>query len=539
MSCGCAKGQSNPENIIEDKAESDETARHPVPMLANETVECYAQRVGPTDPATQEPPPENKIETLNIPVDCEMKVNVPFKMTPQSQLPVTWELEIKDDKGEVVTPDQIGLQFDSNSGVLQGTIKKEYEKKTFSASMKAKKESEIVDEKAYKFVGKKCEPGELKFIHPNPSGRLTSKFGPRTPPTPSSSDFHKGVDFSTRGKADILASADGIVSFAGVQRGFGNIIIIDHKDPSGKLLASTKYAHLDRMYVSSGQQVAAGTPIGHEGNTGIGTGPHLHFEILLAGKGNVDPMQYINGTIQVDPSSETGSDPGNPSDQPASVVENKNKALTKEEVDAKSECTPLENNELANKADPPTAANSKPIVAYQAKTSICRPPGEEGKPSKEKMLADINETLAKHPELDEEQKKYIRNTAAIESSYDPYAKAGSTSALGPFQMVNATAGDLYSKIGVEPTCENRCDTKIATEAQIVKVKEDSRIYDKYKNTGKILGRTPPANAHTSEYNNMSKGEFLYMIHHDGAGSVQRGNNLGGVKYYRDRARNAV
>lgn len=535
MACGCKNAAANP-NVTEDEASSFEVV-HPLPMLPNETVECYSQRAA-NNPDTSQPPEENKIATLSIPVDCEMKVNTPFKMTPQSSLPVTWEMSLKDEQGADISPDSIGLSFDTNSGNFSGTIKPDYEKKKFTAAVKAIKDGTPVDQKTYVFVGKKCDPSDLRFIHPSlPTARVSSKYGPRVPPEPGASDFHHGVDFATHGVAEIVASADGVVTFVGVQRGYGNCIEIEHRSPSGKVLASTFYAHLSRTYVSRGQQVGAGTAIGHEGNTGISSGPHLHFEIRLEGSKDkrINPLEYINGKIIENADSESNPDPAN-ADSPNTIeTENTNRALTQEEVEAKSDCIPIENNPLANDPQAVAAATGipftvKPTVnAIKAPYAACRPSGPEGEPNKEQFKGDIDSVLEKHPELDEDQKQYIRKTAAIESGFDRYAKAKTTSAQGPFQMVNKTAADLYAKIGVELTCENRADAKIATEAMIVKVKEDTRIYNKYKSTGQILGRTPPANANTAKYNSLSKQQFLYMVHHDGAGTVQRGGTYGRIK----------
>jgi hypothetical protein len=518
MSCGCKGGAANPE--IFEAIEELPTKTFITP---DETIECYMQRIGPQEAAPAEPQPVDKIATNNISADCKMQVNTPFKMTPESQLPVEWELTLTDENGNQITPDSLGLTFDTSSGLLKGTVKDEFEKKSISAKMIAKKDGNSVDERSYKFVPKKCDPTDLKFIHPDPKGTLTSKFGMRTHPVTGVQKMHKGIDISTGGKADILASADGEVAYVGSRSGYGNVVEIDHKDPSGKLLAKTRYAHLASQYVSNGQQVAAGTPIGKEGNTGIGTGAHLHFEILMGGSTPVDPLLYINGSIKVD-ANDANEDPGNPSGN-STTVENKDKGLTKEEIVAKSTCKPFDGN-----AQDPTYKNNpggkSPDVQSFAHKSQCRPEGPEGKPSKDEVIAKVNAQMDKHPELTEEDRKYILGLVKVESSYDPYAANSSSSSLGLFQFLDGTAKEYYGKAGIEPTCENRCNPTLATEAAIYKFHDDEKRYTEFKSKGTVLGKNPPDSAAT-KYNSMSKTEFLYSGYHDGWGNIQKGNDKQG------------
>lgn len=142
--------------------------------------------------------------------------------------------------------------------------------------------------------------GSGAFIHPTANQRITSRFGPRKRPTSGASTNHKGVDFGpvrqgTKGDP-IYASADGTVSFAGSARGYGTVIYVDHADGY-----QTRYAHLDRMLVRNGQRVTQGQQIGKLGNTGIGTGPHLHFEIRKDGRA-VNPLSLLSGgTVVPDP----------------------------------------------------------------------------------------------------------------------------------------------------------------------------------------------------------------------------------------------
>ncbi|MBN1885665.1 MAG: M23 family metallopeptidase [Candidatus Krumholzibacteriota bacterium] len=117
--------------------------------------------------------------------------------------------------------------------------------------------------------------------------RITSRFGLRRDPRYNREEFHYGVDIKARAGEEVLAAAAGTVTFAGRQRGFGKLIIIDH---GGRV--STVYGHLSNVAVKMGESVKVGTVIGTVGRTGNATGVHLHFEIRKEGKA-LDPLDYI------------------------------------------------------------------------------------------------------------------------------------------------------------------------------------------------------------------------------------------------------
>ncbi len=126
------------------------------------------------------------------------------------------------------------------------------------------------------------------YIKPISGGRFTSGFGRRTAPTAGASTFHKGIDWATPVGTTVVASCGGTVSRAGWAKGYGNVIFIDH--PDGR---QTRYGHLSKIYVSVGQKVSQGEKIAASGNTGVSTGPHIHFEILINGS-QVNPLSYMN-----------------------------------------------------------------------------------------------------------------------------------------------------------------------------------------------------------------------------------------------------
>ena len=98
---------------------------------------------------------------------------------------------------------------------------------------------------------------------------------------------HEGIDVSAPMGAPIVAPAAGTVTMVTVQTGYGNVLEIDH---GGGIV--TKYAHCSRIVVRVGQHVDRGQVIANVGNTGLSTGPHLHYEIHVQGK-VVDPLTYV------------------------------------------------------------------------------------------------------------------------------------------------------------------------------------------------------------------------------------------------------
>ncbi len=127
--------------------------------------------------------------------------------------------------------------------------------------------------------------------------RMTSGFAMRMHPILNTWKQHKGVDFGAPMGTDVRSVGDGTVDFAGVQRGYGNVVEIRHSRDR-----STLYAHLSRIHVRQGQRVDQGAVIGAVGATGWATGPHLHFEFKMAGV-QVDPAEIAKSseTIAVSP----------------------------------------------------------------------------------------------------------------------------------------------------------------------------------------------------------------------------------------------
>ncbi len=110
-------------------------------------------------------------------------------------------------------------------------------------------------------------------------GALTSPYGWRRHPIQGGGQLHTGIDIASRTGTPVRAARDGAVLYAGWWGGYGKVVILDH---GGGI--STLYGHLSATLVVPGQRVRRGQVIGRVGSTGYSTGPHLHFEVRVAGK---------------------------------------------------------------------------------------------------------------------------------------------------------------------------------------------------------------------------------------------------------------
>ena len=121
---------------------------------------------------------------------------------------------------------------------------------------------------------------------------ITSKFGYRTHPTLKKREFHRGTDMRAKMSTPVYATADAIVEWSGYHKksGFGNLVILEHMYGF-----KTYYGHLKKTVVKSGQFVKKGTLIAFTGNTGMSSGPHLHYEMRFIHR-NINPYWFIKWT---------------------------------------------------------------------------------------------------------------------------------------------------------------------------------------------------------------------------------------------------
>jgi murein DD-endopeptidase MepM/ murein hydrolase activator NlpD len=125
------------------------------------------------------------------------------------------------------------------------------------------------------------------------SFRFTSPFGYRRDPKTGGRRMHSGVDFAAGMGTPLYATADGVVTHAGWQSGYGRLVKIQHE-----FGIETRYAHLSGLAVRVGERVSRGEHIGDMGASGRVTGVHLHYEVRVGGQA-VNPMIYIKAANDV------------------------------------------------------------------------------------------------------------------------------------------------------------------------------------------------------------------------------------------------
>ncbi len=126
-------------------------------------------------------------------------------------------------------------------------------------------------------------------------GRFTSGFGSRVHPISGRVKNHEGVDLATRSGTPIHVSGSGVVVFAGVRNGYGNVIEVEHEYGY-----RTLYGHCSRLIAKEGDTVSRGEVIALVGSTGASTGPHLHYEVSVDDE-KVDPSGFLLDTPIAEP----------------------------------------------------------------------------------------------------------------------------------------------------------------------------------------------------------------------------------------------
>ena len=127
----------------------------------------------------------------------------------------------------------------------------------------------------------------IPSVQPVQKLQFTSNFGIRSDPFRGTAAMHAGVDIPGPSGTPIYATADGVISHAGRQGGYGNMVEINH----GKGIA-TRYGHLSKILVSDNTRVKRGQLIALMGSTGRSTGPHLHYEVRIDGHA-VNPVPFL------------------------------------------------------------------------------------------------------------------------------------------------------------------------------------------------------------------------------------------------------
>ena len=127
-----------------------------------------------------------------------------------------------------------------------------------------------------------------KILWPVKYGKITSKFGNRNHPVLKSVKFHRGVDIAVSIGTPVYSGIKGRVTFAGRKGNYGNLVEIEGNDG-----IKVRYAHLNSIDVVTGQKVSDGEKVAETGNTGMSTGPHLHYEIIID-ENPVNPLNFVH-----------------------------------------------------------------------------------------------------------------------------------------------------------------------------------------------------------------------------------------------------
>ncbi|HWU43290.1 MAG TPA: M23 family metallopeptidase [Bdellovibrio sp.] len=155
---------------------------------------------------------------------------------------------------------------------------------------KAVKETQLKEQSVIDLWEGLSERQSLLSATPNvkpAKGWLTSRFGYRVSPFSGKSVLHAGLDIAAAPGSPVYAPADGVVTFASYDEGYGKLVSVDHGYG-----VSTRFGHMSQIYVQVGQRVTKWDVLGAVGNTGRSTGPHLHYEVRINGT-PVDPINYI------------------------------------------------------------------------------------------------------------------------------------------------------------------------------------------------------------------------------------------------------
>jgi murein DD-endopeptidase MepM/ murein hydrolase activator NlpD len=185
-------------------------------------------------------------------------------------------------------PDELGLQNLTAIGEKKQdeALKEMHQELTQLEGVASKQEASLQTLIEY-FEDKRSLYASTPAVWPV-RGWVTSPFGNRIAPFTGKIQFHEGIDIAVQIGTPVLAPADGVVTKAGFESGYGNVVEISH----GYGLM-TVFGHNSRLNVKVGQHVKRGDIISYSGNTGSSTGPHVHYEVRVNGL-PVNPVRYLN-----------------------------------------------------------------------------------------------------------------------------------------------------------------------------------------------------------------------------------------------------
>jgi len=321
-----------PQITVVDISPDEPTVGPEIQRLPGESEDCFAARKGNTSETGQV---DDKTEVV------PGKINVTSIVTPPSRL-INLQFGLT---GGVVadhwafTPASFtGVTMSTSTGLMSGTFDASYEGKKLTLRVQAYDSSNVlIDDRTYDFSpGGGSGSDTIQLQHPLPGSIVTSGFGQRKPPASGASSMHLALDFAyaDRHLEDVKCAYDGEVVLARPGTGYGNYVLVKHVNAAGQHLITTCYAHLNSIYVKVGQKVVGGQALGREGNTGIGSGPHLHFEVRLPNGTRVDPTPYLKGAVQV----ANGVTSSNQPDGSGTTTVNGDRYITPAQVQARTSC---------------------------------------------------------------------------------------------------------------------------------------------------------------------------------------------------------
>lgn len=140
-----------------------------------------------------------------------------------------------------------------------------------------------------------CIPAICPIVPDESMSKISSRYGLRRHPVLGYSRLHRGIDFSMKPGNPVYATGDAVVESIKIEmRGYGRQIVLNHG-----FGYKTRYAHLKNILVTEGMRVKRGEQIATTGNSGLTSGPHLHYEVLYKGH-NVNPANYFDKDITLE-----------------------------------------------------------------------------------------------------------------------------------------------------------------------------------------------------------------------------------------------
>jgi murein DD-endopeptidase MepM/ murein hydrolase activator NlpD len=173
--------------------------------------------------------------------------------------------------------------FSGRSGALVFDLERDLERMVRQSELQLESYGEIIAILEQEKTIRESTPS----IRPLKGGYLSSRFGRRMNPFTGRVSQHQGVDYRARTGTPVMTTADGVVTMAKKNGGFGLMVEVNHGNGF-----KTRYAHLSKLLVKRGSRVKRGEIIGLVGNSGRSTGSHLHYEVIFR-KVRRDPLHYI------------------------------------------------------------------------------------------------------------------------------------------------------------------------------------------------------------------------------------------------------